>query len=118
MTVISDGTTDLTPQLVLGWQSTQNARTVVHPVIGRPDPDVTLRPHTPRTGQLRMLTLNEADAHALAALHTQGLVLTLTDTDLPALGMSYVASGPVTVALDDATRRRWVVTVDYTEVTP
>lgn len=118
MTTITDGSTTLTPLLVLGWQATREARTRVHQLIGRPDPDVTLRPSAARTGQLRILCASEADATAMEALHAAGFVLTLADDDVAAVGMAYVVSGALGVELDPGTLTRWVVTADYTEVLP
>lgn len=118
MTTISDGTTTLTPMLVLGWTPTREARTVVHRLIGRPDPDVTLRPHALRSGQLRILCEDETAATAMESLHASGVVLTLEDADVSAVAMAYVVSGMLGIELDPGTLTRWVVTADYTEVTP
>ncbi|WP_053203792.1 hypothetical protein [Jiangella muralis] len=118
MTTISDGTTTLTPLLVLGWSPTREARTRVHQLIGRPDPDVTLRPHALRTGTLRILCADEAAAAAMEQLHARGVVLTLADDDLTTVAGAYVVSGTITTELDTQTLTRWVVTADFTEVTP
>lgn len=116
MTTISDGTTTLTPMLVLGWSTSREARSVVHRLIGRPDPDVTLRPHGLRTGQMRILCEDMAAALAMEALHASGVVLTIADDDVAATSMSYVVSGQLLVELDPVTLNRWTVTADVTEV--
>lgn len=118
MTTLSDGTTSLVPMLVLGYTTTREPRTVVHAVIGRPDPDVTLRPAALRNGTLRILCADVAAAQAMVDLHAQGLPLTLSEDDLPSLDMAYVVDGPITSSLDDETRVRWVVEVGYREVLP
>lgn len=105
-----------TPQLVLGYSSTRSAGNIVHPVIGNPSPDVTLAAAGLRTGTLSMLCLNLADALAVQSLHTGPYVVVLADSDLPALNMTYVASGTIAIALDDETRTRWTVTVDFQEI--
>lgn len=116
MTTISDGTTTITPLLVTGYESTRQSRNVIHDIIGREDPEVTLRVAGLRTGTLEMLVSTLANALALEALHTPGVVMTLADVDLPGLNMDYVTSGDIGVQLDDETRDRWLVTVDYQEV--
>jgi hypothetical protein len=118
VTTISDGTTTLTPLLVLGWSPTREARSRAHPLIGSPNPDVTLRPHASRSGTLRILCEDESAAAAMEALHTAGLLLTLADPDLASVGMTYAVTGPVNPELDPQTRRRWVVSADFTEVSP
>jgi hypothetical protein len=118
VTTISDGTTTLTPMLVLGWSTSREARTVVHRLIGQAAPDVTLRPHALRSGSLRILCADMAEALAMEALHAAGVVLTLDDDDVSAVAMSYVVSGALSVDLDPATLARWVVTADFTEVLP
>jgi hypothetical protein len=118
VTTISDGTTTLTPMLVLGWAAGRQARTRVHQLIGRPDPDVTLRPHALRSGTLRILCADEAAGVAMEQLHAAGVVLTLEDDDVAAAAMAYVVSGQLMTELDPVTLARWVVTADYTEVMP
>lgn len=118
MTTISDGATTLTPLLVLGWSPVRESRTRVHPLIGRPDPDVTVRPAALRSGTLRILCEDEAAAAAMEALHAAGAVLTIADDDVTAVSGAYIVSGLLSVELDPQTRRRWVVSADFTEVLP
>ncbi|SDT69445.1 hypothetical protein [Jiangella sp. DSM 45060] len=117
-TTITDGTTTLTPLLVLGWAPARQARTRVHQLLGRPDPDVTLRPHALRAGQLRILCADEVAAAAMEQMHAAGTVLTLADDDVATAAMAYVVSGQLTTELDQVTLLRWVVTADFTEVLP
>jgi hypothetical protein len=118
MATITDGTTVITPELVLGYETTQASRNIVHEVLGRPDPDVTLAPAGTRSGTLSLFFLTEADAEAARVLHTAASTFTLTDADRPAMGMVYVTAGAITVTLDDQTRERWTVAVEYREVLP
>lgn len=118
MTSISDGTTTLTPTLIDGYRSVRRAGNIVHPIIANAWPAVTLRPAKPRTGTLSMLVMSLSDALAMDALHSTESTLTLVDGDLPGLNMTYVASGDITVELDDRTRLRWWVRVDFQEIQP
>lgn len=117
-TTITRGTTTVTPTLVLGYKSIRRAKNLIHVIIGRPDPDVTLKPAGLRTGKLELFCLDLAAALAVEALHAGEGVCELEDTDLPALNMLYVASGEIELELDPETRARWVVRVDYQEVAP
>lgn len=119
MATISDGTTTITPQLVLGYEAQQAGRSVFHDVLGRSDPDVTLRTAGLRAGNLALFFLTAADADACRQLHARAAVFAYVDSDLPGTSMSYVVDeGGVTTTLDDEGRRRWVVTVAFREVMP
>lgn len=116
MATITQGATSIVPALVLGYTATRAAGNVLHPIIGRASPDVTLRPAALRTGTLTLFFTTAAAAWIAHNTHALPGKLTLTDLDIPQIGMVYVLAGSLTIALDDG-RRRWVVTVDYQEVT-
>ena len=119
MATITDGVSTITPDLILGWRSTRTSRTVLHTVIGKPDPDVTLRPSGLRAGVLRLFFLTSDDAHAAEALHTTAAVLHLdADPEQPDLSMAYVTAGPVDYAAATDEGRHWTLDVTYQEVTP
>lgn len=111
---VTDGTTTLTPRLVLDYATVRLSRSIVHDVLGSPSPDVTLRPVSTRSGTLVLFCLTRADAQAIEALHLTGAPLTFTDPD--AAPMRYVVAGAVVVTYL-ADTNRWRVTVDYREVT-
>lgn len=116
MSTITDGTTTSTPVAVLGYESKRSGQNIVHAVIGRADPDVTLRPAGLRTGTLTLLFESEADAAECEVMHAAAVVLAMADSDVSTVGMSYVVSGAVTRSLDDASRSLWTVAVEYQEV--
>lgn len=119
MNTITDGTTVITPDLVLGYEAAQDGRSVFHDVIGRSDPDVTLRELATRSGSLDLFFLTRADADAARTFHAAAKVFTYNAIDNPSTSMDYVvAEGGVRIKLDDATRARWVLTVAYREVAP
>lgn len=116
-TTLSNGTTTLTPPLVLGYDAARRPSTVVHEPIASAAPVVTLGPVRLRRGTLEVFALTHADAAAVVALHTPPGVLTLTDTHAPGLGMRYVvADGDVTVQPVGSDLRRWSVRVPFVEV--
>lgn len=124
--LIVTGSTVIRPTLILGYQSTRAAGNVVHPIINRPSPDVTLRPASLRTGTLELLFAGDDSAAVETAsaeaetLHATAAVFTLISDDRPSIAMSYVVSGngQISRALDPSTRDAWTVTVPFQEVGP
>ena len=116
-TTLTDGAATVTPVQVLGFESARQTGNILHPVIGRADVDVTFKAAGLRTGTLKFLFLTLTDALAAESLHAGTGIITLEDTELPALNMRYVPSGSITVALDEDTRQLWTVEVEYQEVT-
>jgi len=118
VTTISRSTdaTTIVPELVLrGWESTDEAGTLVHPIIGAEWPDVSLRPAAARTGTMRMLFASPADAEAARVFHRAPAVFTTASTLLwvPA---AYV---PVRVRpMQQDGPHRWIVEVEFQEVQP
>lgn len=119
MTTITHSTGAITPELIDGYEAKREARTIVHPILNRSNPDITLRAPSLRSGEFRCLFPVQADAVAAFAVLSIPQVLTLNDADVPAVAMSFVvAEGDLTIALDDETRDVWWVTVPFVEVTP
>ncbi len=115
MSTITRGGAIVTPALVLGWDLTQENRNIVHEVIGRGFPDVTLQPAASRSGDLELFFLTAAEAESARALHAAPGALTL---DAPEVGaaFTYVVSGPLRVSLDMRGGQRWTLTVPFREV--
>lgn len=107
----------ITPAVVDGWRMSREARTRVHTILGRSEPDVTFRPAGLRKGVLRCVFATEADARAADAVFATPQVLVFGDSDRPTLAGSFVvADGDIEVELDDVTRNAWIVTVPFQEV--
>jgi hypothetical protein len=116
-TTISDGTTTIAPELVLGYETSQAGGNLIHAVLGRRDPDVTLREAGLRAGTLQLFFLTEVEAEACRVLHSAAAVFAYTADDNTTTSMNYVVDpGGISTKLDDSTRRRWVVSVGYQEV--
>ena len=116
MATISSGSLTSAPYLVLGYQSSRASGNVIHQIIGRPAPDITLRAAAPRTGTLELFYLNGTAAAACERLHASARVLRFSNPDHPATSMDYVASGDISTELDEG-GLRWIVSVDYQEIT-
>lgn len=116
-TTITHNSTTITPLLVLGWESTQDTRNVLHDILGKSSPDVTLRSAKSRTGTLRTLWETAEDAETCRALHAGVGTFTLASTEVVQADMDYVVAGSITVVLDDESVALWTVEIDYQEVT-
>jgi hypothetical protein len=117
MALITAGSTTLAPDVVSELSTQRESRSNVHVVLGRPDPDITLRPASLRTGRLQMVFADEAESLTAEQLHSSGVVLALASPERPSLDMSYIVTGRVERD-QDTTRTAWTVTVEYQEVTP
>lgn len=120
-TLITHGADTITPTQVLGYDTEREAGNIVHPILGRSNPDVTLRPARLRTGTLTLGfhgRTSEADSLTAEALHATGGVFAVVSTDRATVEMSYVVDGMIRRELDDESRDAWVLSVGFQEVTP
>lgn len=109
----------IAPDLVLGWAPDREVRTVVHNILDRADPDVTLRPAATASGDLRLFFLDYADAQDAQDRLASGAVWTLHLDDLtPTVEVTFVVTGRVGLAAEEPDFRRWVVTASFREVSP
>lgn len=118
MTTISSGTLTFTPELVTAWEVSQESRNVIHPIIGRTDPDVTLKPASSRTGTLEMLFTTASAAESARGILANSAVFTVSDSETWLNGFDFVMSGNISTALEDETRNLWIITAEFTEVLP
>jgi len=117
MTTITHASGTIVPAVVDGYEASIEARSIVHVILGRADPDITMRPAGLRTGTLSLVFDSRAEAWAAVAALSIPQVLTLTDADVPEVGMSFVvAGGALEPRLDDETRSVWTVAVPFQEV--
>lgn len=105
-----------TPTLVLGYETRREGRNTVHDLIGG-GIAVALANARPRAGTLTLFYPHEADAWAALALFDAETTFTLTSTDRPSIGMTFVTMGS-DLALDDRTRDHWQLDIEYQEVIP
>lgn len=113
---IASGATVISPDAVDEYESRSTPGTIVHDIINREDPDVTLRPASTRSGSLKLTFSDQVASRAAEDALRTGAVWTWT-APIPELSMSFVVYG------GDIVRRwmssgRWVVEVPYREVYP
>lgn len=120
-TVVTRGALIIAPTQVNEITSERDSGVLVHEVLGRPVPDVTLRPASSRKGTLEMLFAGVGAEDASAAAedaHTVPGMFTIASDERPTLSFSYVPVGRITRVLDAQTRDVWLVRVEYREITP
>lgn len=115
-TTITDGTSSVTPLLIVEYAHTRTPGTIVHETIDGPTPDVTLRAATSRSGILAAVLDDPDDVTVLDDMLARPAVFSTTSTDEPRLdGLSFVlAPREVSVRRDGS--RTWVVEWQYREV--
>lgn len=116
-TTISSGIHATTPSLIKSWSSSQEARNVVHNIIGRSDPDITLKPAGKRTGTLELFYTTKTAAETARELFALPLVFVTDSTDETWLdGFRFVANGNISAVLDGDDFTSWHISVDFQEV--
>lgn len=115
---ITDGTTVITPELILGWDASQSSRNIVHEIIGKASPDVTLKAAGLRTGTLELLFISAADALTARTMLAQALPFLIESDEAFLDNFRFVVAGTISSALEDTTRNLWTISVDFQEVTP
>ncbi|HWU29340.1 MAG TPA: hypothetical protein VN041_09655 [Microbacterium sp.] len=119
VTTITHSSGIIVPDIMDGFDAARDAGTLIHPVLGSPDPDVSLRPAGRRSGELRLVFSSAAGAVTAETVLAVPQVLALSDPDVGAVAMSFVvAGGQLRVEIDDETRSAWVLSVPFQEVSP
>lgn len=113
---ITDGTTTVTPDAVIAYQSDQAAGNVLHPIIGSASDAVTLRPAGLRSGRMETVCASLAVAQSLRALVGSAARLTFADTTSASLGMTFVLAGRMSLQLEPQSGAAWLVSFDYQEI--
>lgn len=106
---------DITPAWTVGHSTARTSGNVIHPIIGRDAPNVTLHPAGLRSGTLTLLFDDAESATYCEAMHAEGGVFTLYRTGLPWATMAYVTNGRIGMEINQT---RYSVTVDFQEVHP
>lgn len=104
------------PVMLLEYQTEVVSNNVIHTIIGKGEPDVSLAEDMTRQGTLHLFFDTKADAwaafYALRGISTW----TLTDTDHPEIDMDFTRRDRMVLRLDSVSRRRWIIEMDYQEI--
>lgn len=101
--------------IMTGYDAARPAATIVHEVIGRPDPVARIVPHGSRRGTLTLWCRDYAAATATVDVYRRGEVVMLRQPAYPGLDMYHVSTDIRETGYDEA-MRRWRVDVTYVEV--
>jgi len=105
----------LYPTLIEYVTQERQTQTVVHRIIGRASPEVSLGVTDLRTGTMSMIFANN-NTEFMTYLAT-GVILTLRSYSNYKLDrMHFAISGPISAELDPETRSVWRVSFEYAEV--
>jgi hypothetical protein len=110
----TSGSTTLSPRTLSDYTSDQDGGgAIVHPILGRADPDVTFRPLGMRTGSMTLDFATEALSSAARVALARSGAWTLAHTERPTVNMRFIARG---VSRPIESNGRWMLTVRYEEI--
>jgi hypothetical protein len=116
-TIIVSGSLSFIPTLITSWRASQVSSNVLHPIIGRTFPDVTLKPAQARTGTLEMFFASGPAAESARTILSSGSVFVISSDETPWLdGLAFVLAGSIASSLSDASRLSWMLSADFQEV--
>lgn len=114
---ITHSTGEINPLAMPEWNESSEANTIMHPILGREDDDVTFRPFGMRRGTFTFVFATGAEAYAARAILRTGQRFELEHSTVPAIAMVFVvADGSLGVRLGRA--GEWWVTIPFREVKP
>lgn len=112
---ITSGANTINPVAVYEYETSQPARNIVHPILGRSNPDVTFRAAGTRGGILRMVFATESSANTARSLLGSVLAAwTLNNTDRTTINMTFAVTGDITLRIDRT--GAYLLDVGYAEV--
>ncbi|MAT17189.1 MAG: hypothetical protein CMF56_01300 [Leifsonia sp.] len=112
---LSDGTTTISPQLILGYDVTSENEGVLHRHLDGTTSN-SLQPDDPRSGELGLLFATEAAAQSAYEALRVPAVWVLTVADPAFVSMTFVRQGQMRIRLDPVGRRAWSLIVGFQEV--
>jgi len=100
------------------YRAERRSRNIIHEVAGG-GTAVTLYGAGARSGRIELQYLTDAAAMSALALLALKRSFTLASTDRPAVNMTFaVDENSITLTLDSATKKFWLVGFGFQEVTP
>lgn len=120
----SVGTRTVAPLVVTGYEASREVRNVFNPVLGAQATVAAAFPAGARSGTLTAVFTTQADALTLDSMLSGTAPLTYTDSDVAAVGMTFLADQTIrvypaddAVLLDGDDVLFWYVEFGYQEVT-
>ena len=92
----TSGANTITPAAVYDYETSQEARTIAHQILGSSTTDFTFRPASGREGTLRCVFATEASANTARTLFATVLAAwTWNNTDRPTVNMTFAVVGKI-----------------------
>ena len=110
---LSNGSTTITPIALSEYMSSQEGGAILHRILGRREPDVTLRPAELRTGSFTLDFDSEGAAEDARAALSESGAWTLEHTERPSVNMRFIVRR---LSLSLSGNGRWALPVSYEEV--
>lgn len=117
---ISGNGTQTAPELVLGWSHTNTAPSIFQDIIGGGVAVTAGRPR-PRSGTLRLFYMVESSAVLALQMFLGGGTFAVADLAEPGSWkemLFVLGEAGCQLTLDELTRKRWILEVDYQELQP
>lgn len=117
-TSITSGIHSTTPLFVKSWETSQATRNVIHNIVGKSEPDITLKPAGLRTGTFELFYASQEDAeNARAVLSLPTVFLVSSDDETWLNDFKFVSVDSISAALDETDLTSWHFSVGFQEVT-
>lgn len=110
---LTSGSTTIAPIAFSDYTSEQEGGSIRHEILGRTNPDVTLRPAGLRTGSFTLDFASETASSSARTALTAAAAWTLTHTERTSVNMRFI---PRRISRPVDAGGRWVVTVSYEEI--
>lgn len=114
-TITSQATASTAIPLVMDYAADRASGNIVHRILGRPDPEITLKPLRMRTGTLTCFMGDITAAHDLVEQLKEIGWQRLESTEAAHTNMYFVVSGNIGITTSDETQT-FVVTIAFQEV--
>lgn len=118
-TTITSGASTITPTQVLEYEANRESQSIIHPILGSTNADVTLRVASLRSGRLQIGfqgSSSEANSKTATDLLSGAATFNLVSTDRTSIPMKFVVQGQIRRELEDQSRDAWVVSFDFREI--
>lgn len=108
----------ITPSALRGWSASAPINSRVHNILGRPDPDITVRPAGLRRGTLTLVFGTGAEAYAARGVLAVTQPLTLVNSGVAQVSMTFVVATESGGELGEVLGRagEWTITVPFQEI--
>ncbi|MFP7760912.1 hypothetical protein [Marisediminicola sp. LYQ85] len=116
--VLGDPNNYLDIDIITEYEFMLPSRNVIHNILNRRTPEVTMLPISTREGTLNIVARSYSEAMAVVDLHRTNATFLWTSDDLNVSGeqLYYVLRGAVTAVQDQNVSDVWTVSVEYKAV--